>query len=341
MSARIAVVGTGALGAPIGGLLTRAGHDVVMIDQWAAHVDAMKARGLRVRVGLLEAPDLDVTVPVRAYHVYEVAQLQPELDLVFLACKSYDTRWMAQLIAPYIKPDGLLVSVQNSLNDEWISPIVGRERDVGCVLTSGGGELLGPGDTWRDLLTNSFSIGELDGTVTPRLRGIAAIMGDAAVVTTTTNIWGLKWAKLVKNAMAGVLAGLTGLLSRELYDEPRCRDLAVSLGLEAVRVGVACGYPIEPVVPGVTIDDLLVRPEVLLARVPPVPARGKEARNFFVQDLSKGRRTEVDEINGLVCRKGAVAGVATPLNRRGVDLIHRMERGELRMDVSNVALLAA
>src|SRR5262245_51683995 len=109
-SASIAVLGTGALGSPIGGLLTRAGHDIVLIDQWVAHVDARKAKGLRITVGLLDNPAERFVVPVRAYHPYEAAALRPRFDVVFITCKSYDTQWLTQYIKPYMKDDGVIVS---------------------------------------------------------------------------------------------------------------------------------------------------------------------------------------------------------------------------------------
>ena len=114
-SPSIAVLGTGALGSPIGGLLTRAGYDVVLIDQWAAHVDAMKAKGLRITVGLLDDPAERFVVPVRAYHLYEVCTLRPRFDIVILTCKSYDTRWLTHFIEPHLKPDGVLISMSRNL----------------------------------------------------------------------------------------------------------------------------------------------------------------------------------------------------------------------------------
>ena len=88
---KIAVVGTGGTGSVIGGMLTVAGHDVVMIDQWGAHVDAMKANGLHMSIAGEE-----FTSPVRALHLYEVCTLEDSFDIVFLACKSYDTLWLTQ-----------------------------------------------------------------------------------------------------------------------------------------------------------------------------------------------------------------------------------------------------
>src|SRR5690606_11724765 len=108
----IAGLCAGAIGSSVGADLTRNGHDTVLIDQWPAHVEAMKERGLRVVMS-----DDDFCVPVRAWHLCELANVDPTFDLVFLAPKSYDTRWMAQLIEPYLAPEGAVVGLQNGMND--------------------------------------------------------------------------------------------------------------------------------------------------------------------------------------------------------------------------------
>ena len=96
---RIAMVGTGATAAGFGADLVRAGLDVTFIDQWPAHVEAMRANGLRV-----ELPDETVTTPVSAFHMCEVATLRAPFDIVLLGVKGYDTRWACELIEAAGRP---------------------------------------------------------------------------------------------------------------------------------------------------------------------------------------------------------------------------------------------
>ena len=97
MNKKIAVVGTGAIGSSVGADLTDAGYDVTIVDQWPQHVEAMKSSGLHI-----EMTDLDLKIPVTAYHLCEMASVKPAFDIVFLTSKSYDTRWLAEFIKPYI-----------------------------------------------------------------------------------------------------------------------------------------------------------------------------------------------------------------------------------------------
>ena len=129
MNRRIAVMGVGAIGSSVGADLVDAGEDVLLVDQWPAHVEAMRADGLRVVM-----PDCDLQVAVRAMHLCDLAAERPVFDIVFLATKSYDTTWTCHLIAPFLAEDAVFVGLQNGMNDDTIMSIVGRSRTVASVV---------------------------------------------------------------------------------------------------------------------------------------------------------------------------------------------------------------
>src|SRR5699024_5755499 len=108
---RIAVVGTGANGAAIAADMTNAGFDVICVEQWPAHVEAIRERGVEVRT-----PQGDSSLTeLRIHHLCEVAELRDPFDLVYVVTKAYDARWHCQLIEPLLAPDGLAVGVQNGM----------------------------------------------------------------------------------------------------------------------------------------------------------------------------------------------------------------------------------
>ena len=338
---KVAVVGAGAIGGAIGGLLTLHGHDVVLVDQWPEHVETMRSRGLRLTIGPLERPEVEHTIAVRARHVHEVCGIREMLDVVFLACKSYDTRWMTQLIEPNLAPDGVVVSVQNSLNDEWIAPIVGAGRAVACVLTAGG-ELLEPGHVWRNrrLDYHYYTIGEVDGSSTPRLTELAALLGDAGRTTVSARIWGARWSKLVTNTASAAMSGLVDPSRREwdLVDEPAWRAASAALYREGAAVAVANGVTLEPLF-GMTAADLTNDPNEVVRRIMAAKAGGASegATTMIQQDLRRGRPTEVvGYFNGLIARKGLEKGIPTPMNDAMVRLYVRLEAGELAPSLDNL-----
>src|SRR5216117_4525938 len=216
MAMRIGIVGAGAIGSVVGGLLTNAGHDVTLIDQWPEHVEAMRKNGLR-----LSGTCGDHTVRVNALHIYEAQAISEPFDAVFISVKSYDTEWATSLGIQYLKkPNGVVVDFQHGINDERVAAIAGRERTLGCVITIGAG-MYEPGHAMRtDTGTVGFKLGELDGRDTERARALARILSDVAPARVTTNLWGERWSKLAVNCMANPLAGLSGLGSAEVRSEP-------------------------------------------------------------------------------------------------------------------------
>src|SRR5919204_6624946 len=132
MNKRIAVVGAGALGGYVGGSLAHLGHDVTLIDPWPEHVETIRARGLELD-GM--TPDERFVVRnAKTLHVTEVQSLaKSPVDVAMVAMKSYDTAWATALIAPYLSPQGFVVSLQNCMNEETIASIVGWGRTLGVI----------------------------------------------------------------------------------------------------------------------------------------------------------------------------------------------------------------
>ena len=222
MSYRIGIIGVGAIGSVVGGMLTKAGHDVTLIDQWPDHVEAMKKVGLR-----LSGTCGEHLIPVRALLIHELQSVAEPFDAVFISVKSYDTEWAVALGLQYLKkPDGVVVDFQNGVNDERVAAVAGRERCLGCVITIGAG-MYDPGHAIRtDRSQVGFKIGEHDGKVTERAERLAKLMCDVAPTTVTTNLWGERWSKLSVNCMANDLAGLSGLGSAEVRSRDGARRVA-------------------------------------------------------------------------------------------------------------------
>jgi 2-dehydropantoate 2-reductase len=341
MAERILIFGAGAIGSVVGGLLTKAGHDVTLVDQWPAHVEAMKTAGLR-----LSGTCGEHLVPVRALHLCEAQAIAEPFAAAFLAVKGYDTDWATLFVRRFLRePDGVIVDFQNGINDERVAALAGRERTLGCVISIGAG-LYEPGHALRtDTNAVGFKIGELDGSDTARARRLVEIMNDVAGTKLTTNLFGERWSKLAVNAMANALAGLSGYGSAEIRTEPVPRRIALQLAAEVVRVGRAEGHEIEPIwgidaqrlvdaAAGRGLDEV----EAELAKGAGSLGAGRPS---LLQDVMRGRRTEVDDLNGLVVAIGKRHGVPTPFNEAVVREVHRHGVARLRPDPKNLEPLAA
>jgi 2-dehydropantoate 2-reductase len=340
MSKRIAIVGAGAVGGYVGAHMTKAGEDVVLIDAWSAHVEAMRQSGLTVTA---MQPQAEVSTKVRALHIGDVPQLAWErpVDIAFIAVKSYDTEWATALILPYLAPDGCVVSLQNSINEDRVAAVAGWPRTLGCSVSLHAAELVAPGRVARHSPLGSggkigLRVGEVHGRVTPRAQAVAAALSHADTAGVTTNLWGDRWSKLTVNAMRNGVSAFTGMSGKQRDTDPRARNLSIRLGSSSVRVGLAMGLALEPV-SGLDLD-VLARAEgdpdamqqVIDMMLTVVQSRNDEQRPSMGQDILKGRRTETDWINGLVARRGAEVGVDASLHARVNALIKRVESGELK-----------
>jgi 2-dehydropantoate 2-reductase len=260
---------------------------------------------------------------------------------VFVAGKSYDTEWATALALPYLaRPDGVVVDFQNGINDERVAAVAGRDRTLGCVITIGAG-LYEAGHVMRtDNQAVGFKIGELDGRETERARRLAEVMNDVAGSKVTTNLFGERWSKLTVNCMANPLAGLSGLGSAEVRTIPEPARIAVQVAAEAISVGRKCGFEVEPIYgidPQRFVDAAVGRDADRLLVDMAASARNLAGgRPSMLQDVMRGRRTEVDYLNGYVVEQGRRVGVKTPFNEAVVRLVREHGVGTLRPDPKNL-----
>ncbi len=349
MLGRILVFGAGAVGGYVGGHLIRAGYDVTMADPWPEHVETMRAGGLRLS-GV--TPEEAAHVRPRALHVTELQGLvkEPPFDLVLLSVKAYDTAWAARLAALYLAEGGAMVSLQNAINEARIAEAVGPERTMGCIASKIVVELVAPGVVERRVAKGGdkhtvFRVGELTGPIQARTRALADALAHVDSAKASDNLNGERWSKLVQNAMSNCVSAASGLTVRGYMGEQTARRLSIRLAGEAVDVGLALGHELELIngqdpriwveakdalVEGRNDDSIVADIEDRMAKN---AARMTDtARPSMAQDIAKGRRTEIDDLNGEVVHRGAELGIDTPANAAMVEVVRRVERG--RVDAS-------
>ena len=337
---KIGIMGAGAAGSYIGAFLTREGEDITFIDQWPEHVDKMKSVGIRA-----SGSQGDFTIPVKALHLTEAQNIDEPFDIAFIAVKSYDTEWAAHFIKRYVKPTGFVVCSQNCMNDELIASIVGYEREVPCVMSHIEVALWEPGhvnrggEPGRDHGHDVFRVGETNGRITPRVENLVSMLSCIDGAKATTNIWGERWAKLAQNAMGNPVGGISGLGSNDMSEDPGARTLRIQLARETVLVGQALSYSIEPI--GGFDEDTWARAnEGEVFEEIDANLQGRKGRvnwhSSMSQDVKKGRRSEIDYMNGYVVRKGQEVGVPTPVSAAVTAAMREVDAGRLKPGPSNI-----
>jgi 2-dehydropantoate 2-reductase len=297
--------------------------DVTLIEQWPAHVDAMRGRGIRI-----EMPDETLQVPVRAHHLCEVATFTEPFDIVLLLMKAYDTRWACELIKPHLATDGLVVGVQNGMTVDTIADVVGPERTMGCVIEISS-MMFDPGVVERHSphARSWFAVGAIDDRAAGRESEIADLLRLVGAVEVVSDIRAAKWMKLVSNATTLVTTAILGAPMLEAVAMPGMRDFMLRSGQEALDAGRAMGHPVLPIF-GLAAADLADEKTIVETLLDTLLAGFvlSTTKTTILQDWMKGRHSEVDDLNGLVARELRGLGRPAPANAAVVQLAHEIER---------------
>jgi len=318
---QVTIIGAGAIGGTVGAHLARAGHAVTFCDTIEAHVAAMNERGLSIR-GWAE----QFTIPASAIRPDE---LRGPLGIVLLAVKAQHTTQAMQTIGRLLAADGVVVSMQNGLNEQVIAAAVGNERTVGCLVNFSA-DYLEPGVIHYGG-PGTIKVGELDGRITPRLEQLRDLLAAVGQVETTPNIWGYMWGKLGYGNMLYATA-LADASMADVID--RYRLLMVELAAEIYEVADRLGVRPEPFD---GVEPALYYPragrdwsaiqrslDALVAR----RRRDQKQRSGIWRDLMVRRRgTEVGEHLGPIMRHADTLGQPLPLTRRVAQLIGDLEAG--------------
>ena len=323
MRKRIAVIGTGANGAAIAASMTRAGVDVTCIEQWPAHVDAILRDGLTVN-----SPSGQTVTRLSAINLCDVATLREPFDIVFVVVKGYDTRWACELVVPLLRSDSLVVGVQNGMTLDDMTDVVGAHRTVGCVIEVAA-NMFDPGIV-NQQTGMWFAIGSEDASVQRRLSDVSDVLSAAGDVEIVEDIRSSKWMKLVANAAELVTSAILDLPLLEAIALPGMHAFMTETGKEAGRTAVALGHRIVPIFGMADIDTS--SPDAfateLLDRVL-TDYSLPDTRTTVLQDWMKGRRAEIEEINGLIVREQARLGGHVPANEITLRLARQIEAGTL------------
>ena len=294
---QVAVVGAGAVGCYYGGLLLRSAHDVTFIGR-QPHVDAINAHGL-----LLDMQGFRGHLPAKAA---TSASSLASPDLVLFCVKSADTEQAGRSLAGRLRPDTSVLSLQNGVdNAQRLRAVTGHNVIPAVVYV--GSEMAGPGHI-RHHGGGALVIG-----ASPASEILAQTLNAAGIQTTIADdIETTQWTKLITNCAFNALSAVAGISYGPMMAVEGARDVIVSAVQEAAGVARACGVTI---------------PDDLAERILKTPAAMPNQKSSTAQDLSRGKRSEIDFLNGYVVRKGAELGIPTPTNQALQVMVKLAERG--------------
>ena len=284
-AAKIAVMGAGAVGCYYGGMLARAGHAVTLIGR-PQHVEAVRRNGL-----FLDTQSFQAHVPVQAG---TDAGAVRGVKLVLFCVKSTDTAAAAAQMAPHLDPEAVVLSLQNGVDNAERLQAVLLQQEVVPAVVYVAVEMAGVGHV-RHHGRGELVIGRSSSSA--ELVALFAAAGVPAQIS--DNVSGALWAKLILNCAYNALSAITQL--------PYGR-LVQGEGVEAVMRDVVQECRAVAEAAGVTVPGDMWEGVQRIARTMPTQL------SSTAQDLARGKRSEIDHLNGYVVRKGGALGVATPVN---------------------------
>jgi 2-dehydropantoate 2-reductase len=292
---KTAVLGAGAVGCFYGGMLARAGRDVVLIGR-PQHADAINRDGLYMET-------LSFQEHVRVTARTDAASIAGA-DMVLCCVKSTDSLQAAAEMAPHLSPDAIVLSLQNGYdNAERLQAALGRPVHPAVVYVAT--EMAGPGHL------RHHGRGEL--VIGPFARGADVIAEFALAgvpVTISDNVAGALWAKLIINCVYNGLSAITQLPYGRIAPGEGIAGVMDDIVAECLAVAQADGVAV---------------PGEIRAAVAGIAISMATQKSSTAHDVARGRKSEIDHINGYVLRRGATLGIATPVNRTIHALVRLLE----------------
>ena len=302
---KIAIVGTGAMGSVYAALFASAGHEIWAVDRWREHIDAIRARGLR-----LEGASGDRTVKMNAT---TDAREAGTCDLVILATKAMHVAQAAEAAKSLLGSETAVLSIQNGLGGpDTAANILGRERVMVGVVGGFGASMKAPGHAHHNGW-ELVRLGEFGGPITPRLKNVEAVWSGAGFrVKVFDDIDQLVWEKLICNSAYSGPCGIAERTTGEVMEDADLSAVSAACATEAFAVARAKGVKLGFTDPVAYVRDFG-------SKIP-------HARPSVLLDLLAGRKSEIDVINGSIPRVGKDLGVAAPVNAAVTALVRAKER---------------
>jgi len=326
----ITVVGAGGIGGTVAAFLAKAGENVSVVDRSVPHVEAIRSH--KLLVDGVRGEQL-----IRFEKVLFPEELEEPLDFVILAVKSQHTEDALTTITPLLSDNGVVISLQNGLNERRIAALVGLSRTIGAMVHMVAAQTA-PGHITR-FAEGEFYIGELDGRETERIQGIATTLSRAVPTHVTSNVWGYLWSKQIASCFR-VATALVDAPSSEILKPEWSRRIFVALMGEATEVALAEGIVLEEYDRFNPLVMLARNREELSRALQMLPTGSAKGNSGTWRDIKiHHRKTETEFLTGEVVCVGRNHGLPVILNSQVAQMIKEIEEGQRPMSWDNLGSL--
>ncbi|NLJ57258.1 MAG: ketopantoate reductase family protein [Tissierellia bacterium] len=331
---KVAIYGCGAMGTVLGAYLNKNGLEVTLIDNYVDHVNALNEKGARI-IGCA-----DLTVAVKAI---TPDQMEGKYDLIFLFTKQTANAEALPHIKKFLNDDSIVCTLQNGVPEYSVDEYIGGNRTVGGTVLWGA-TFMSPGvsEVTQDVTSGDilFDIGEINGGVTERIKKVAEVLEYMGPVTIVENLMGARWSKLLLNSCMSGMSAAMGSVFGDILDNPKASACLSYIASDIINVCEKAKVDLEGVMGMEMVDfgrvDTKENFEKSQNCFRKFYADKLTAKASMLQDLEKGKKTEVEMINGFVVEQGKKYGVPTPYNDIVVKIIKGIENKELPLSMDNL-----
>jgi 2-dehydropantoate 2-reductase len=329
---KILVVGAGAIGGISAAMMKLKGYDVTLlvknreiadkISRWGLKISGIKGNFL-VKINTVDGP--------------EALSFSP--DLVFHATKAYDLEKSLSTLLPILHSKSRVISMQNGICEPLFEKVFGAERTIGCVV--GWGATMHEPDHLEMSSLGDFVIGTMDGRQDPMLPRIQEMLGAVLPVKISEDMVGYLYSKLIVNSAITSLGVVSGLPLGKMLSRCHFRRVFIAVMQEAMQVAEAMQIKVEAYggkldyysfTGGNSLFDHFRRHAVI--RI--IGFKYRRLYSSGLQSIARGRPTEIDFLNGYIAEMGRKYQIATPINHRIIEIVKKIESGELRSDPGNI-----
>ena len=329
---KIGVVGAGAIGGICAAYIKNAGFEVQIVVRNPDHAKKIITEGITVS-------GIKGSLNVKMDAVSRIEEMAEDRDIVLLGVKATEMEEAARKIMPKLKPETMVVSLQNGFCEEALAGILGRERVIGCV-TGWGATMHSPGHL-EMTSPGDFIVGNIDNLEDSRLEQVQTVLNCVLPTKISNNIAGDLYAKLIINSCITSVGALCGLYLGEMLAGKRVRRIFFKIMEEALEVAKGLDIQVEVLAGKLNYYTFLenkglwadVKRELFLRAM---GFKYRRLKSSSLQSLERGKETEIDYLTGFITANAEKLNVSTPVNSQVYQMVKEIEQGKRKISPDNL-----
>lgn len=329
---KYAIYGAGSLGTILGAYISKNNVKIDLVNRNRDHIKALKENGAKV-VG-----KVNFTQKVNALYIEEMTD---KYDIIFLITKQQNNQEVGLFLKDHLTNNGVVVTLQNGLPEILLEEILGKNKVLGCTV-AWGATLKEPGvsELTSDPNALTFSLGAINNQNPIMLQETKKVLELMGPVEVNENFVGVRWSKLLVNSAFSGMSAVLGVTFGEVVKNKEARKYAQALIKECIDVCHASNIKIEPI-QGKDVSKLLdyktkFKKWLGYHIIPIAMKKHYSLRASMLQDLEKGKKCEIEAINGVIIKCAKKVNVNTPYNEKVVEIVSKIENKELTYSLDNL-----